>query len=485
VAAATRLKPDLYGNLRVPHAYWTDEAWRQYEISGELRFACVWLGNALSRCRLVAMDVDDNGQILGPTTNKIAKDLVAGFMGGPTGTAEAMQAFGTHLTVPGDCYVTARLDGDGNLSDWEVFSTEELRPGNKPGWVTINRGDGLLEQWSLETTFVVRVHRPHPRRKWEADSATRSALPVLREIEQLSKHIFATIDSRLAGAGILMLPSEMDFPSPEGEVNPGESAVLALLAEAMMASIKDRGDARAVVPIVAQGPAAVLASAQWLVSPAMELTNDVADLRDRAIKRLALDLDVPPEVLLGVAAANDWNGWLIEESAVKLHVEPVMGFIAGALTKGYLQPALDAAGEDASKFCIWYDPSELVLRPNRASDAKDLFDRGVISEETLRRETGFTEMDEPQGDEKAKLEIITLLKAAPQLGDAMAVPLFKVMHLDRYGITEEDVKPAPDPMGGTPPIDDPDATGVVDPDNGPPVSGEDENKGPENPTGGA
>src|SRR6185436_20091701 len=71
-----------------------------------------------------------------------------------------------------------------------------------------------------------------------------------------------------------------------------------------------------------------------------ELDDAVVEMRDAAIKRLALGMDVPPEVLLGVADANHWNAWLSEESAVKAHLEPKLSVLAYAFTEQYLRPSL-------------------------------------------------------------------------------------------------------------------------------------------------
>ena len=486
VAAATRLRPDRYGNIRIPKSAMTEELWRQFEISGELAFAATWLGNALSRCHLYAAEVDKTGKILGASKDEIPNDLVTSFMGGPTGAAEALKTLGVHMTVPGDSYVVARVQQDGSLGQWEIVSTDEIRPGLR-GQIIIDRGNGDVETLDENMTLVTRVYRPHPRKKSEAWSPAMAALPVLRETEQLLKYKFAIMDSRLAGSGILFLPSELDFPNPEGEVEDGASPFLTLLTEVMMASLKDRGKASSIVPIVVQGPAEAIAAAKWMVSPHMDLIAQASADIVAAIHRLALALDMPPEVLTGVSGANDWNGYLIAEEAVKLHIEPVMALICAALTEGYLIPALEAAGLDSSKYVIWFDPSELVLRPNQGVDAKDAYDRGELSGEALLRYLGFTSLDAPTGNEKAKADIIALLKAAPQLGDAMAIPLFKVMDLQKYGITEDDIRAlAPDPAGGTPPITDPDE---LDPSvnepapDGEPISGRRGNKGPANPRG--
>jgi hypothetical protein len=450
VAAANRVMPDKFANLRIPRESWQEEAWRQYDLNGVLRFACTWMGNAASKCRLYAADVDAGGKVIGETEDEEVQALVAGFMGSPGKQAEMLMSIAVHLTVPGDCYIVATVAEDGGFASWEIVSIDEIKPGIGGG-AMIDDGSGKPRAIPTGSALIFRVHRPHPRKKFWADSPTRAALPALREHEQLTKYIFATIDSRLAGAGILLLPQELDFPTPAEDIQPGESPFLALLAEAMMASIKDRGDARAVVPIVVQGPKDALGSAQWLISPAQQLSMDVAELRDKATKAIALDLDMPAEIVLGIGDASHWGAWAVEESSIKMHVEPLMTIIVSAFTEGYLKPALIAAGKDPRKFAIWFDPSGLRLRPNRSADAVTLYNIGELSGDALRVANGFTDEDGPQGEEKAWRQIEKALKAAPNLGEPLLKAIAKALGLFKLGITEDDLRPAPDPEGGTTP----------------------------------
>lgn len=453
VAASQRMMPDVYKNVRIPVQEYTAEAWRQWRINGELAAGARWLGAALSRCRLVAVEVDKTGQIMGPATDQKAIEVLAGFAGNPTRASQILRQFGVYMTVPGDSYIVASASkGSDTFDYWCVHSTSEIR-NLGDGKIQIDTGDpGGRKVYDLASTVLIRVYRPDPERQYNAESPTMTALPVLKEIEQLSKHIFAVIDSRLAGAGILLLPSEMEFPSPGDDIQPGETPFMALLSQAMMTSIANRGDARAVVPIVAQAPKDAIGGAQWLVSPAADLTPIAADLRDRAIRRLAINLDMPPEALLGTAGASHWAAWQIEEQGIKLYIEPTLQIICDAITEGYYRLALEDAGLDPTKYAVWFDSSELVLRPNRSQDAKDAFDRGAISYETLRRDLGYSELDAPKGKEKVLRDIEIALKAAPQIGDHVVKALVELLDLGRYVSAEALESPVqPDSAGGTPP----------------------------------
>src|SRR5678816_1462913 len=42
---------------------WQTEAWRLYDIIGELRFVANWIGSACSRVRIYVAEVDANGRV--------------------------------------------------------------------------------------------------------------------------------------------------------------------------------------------------------------------------------------------------------------------------------------------------------------------------------------------------------------------------------------------------------------------------------------
>ena len=48
---------------------------------------------------------------------------------------------------------------------------------------------------------------------------------------------------------------------------------------------------------------------------------------------------------------------------------------------------------------MWYDPSEIVQRPDKSDDAVLLYDRMELNGSALRRETGFSEADAPTESE--------------------------------------------------------------------------------------
>src|SRR5699024_3059983 len=108
--------------------------------------------------------------------------------------------------------------------EWRAMSTDEVSF-DISGTVTLrlSDGDGGKVETSPDSIFLIRVWRPHPRKHWEADSPTRSSLPVLRELVGLTMHISAQIDSRLAGAGLLLVPESASRAMKQAEGLPEDS----------------------------------------------------------------------------------------------------------------------------------------------------------------------------------------------------------------------------------------------------------------------
>ena len=344
---------------------WQNEAWAYWETVGELRYVSTWIGNVMSRARLTAAHLE--GRMLIPLAKGPAAEAMEALYGGPQGQSEMLQSLGVHLTVAGEGFVTNRAHGD----LWNTLAAGKVT--QLPG--SSNKAPKLTADFGTEggrtplgpNDLVIRIWTAHPRDPTRPDSPVRANLSTLGQMAAYDAHIAAQTRSRLAGAGILFLSNEVQFPVPPG-MDPAASQAqifMSLLGESMMTPIENPGDPSALVPIVAMVPTESLGKNEH-VKFWTELDDAVVAMRDAAIKRLALGLDVPPEVLLGVADANHWNAWLSEESAVKAHLEPRLAVVAHALTNSYLRPAIDGDVPDPENFFVIADTSSIRLRPNRS-----------------------------------------------------------------------------------------------------------------------
>lgn len=418
---------------------WQNQAWNYWETVGELRAVSIWIGNVLSRARLLAAKRE--GRMIVPITdsNHPASVAMDALYGGLQGQEEMLRQYGIHNTVAGEEYIVNTAADD----KWWTLAAGKVTqlPGNKlqadfgteGGSRPLARNDLVIRQWT-----------PHPKDPTRADSAVRSNLSTLAQIIGYDQHITAQIRSRLAGAGVLFISNEVSFPVPEG-ADPAASQAqifMNLLGEAMMTPIQDPSDPSALVPIVAMVPTESLGKNEH-VKFWTDLDGVIVEMRDAAIKRLALGMDVPPEILLGIADVNHWNAWLSEESAVKAHLEPPLGNFAWGLSNQYLRPAIEGSlprGETVDDYYVLADTSGIRLRPNRSAEAIELYNLGQLSGDALRRETGFQPEDAPSTD-GFKNWLLTRISTGAVSPEQTAAAL-KLLGVDLGPLTEPTTPPA-------------------------------------------
>lgn len=416
VAAAARLQLDEGSVMRarVGDEEWQREAWRHYDINGELRFAANRHAGALSQCRLYVAELDDTGKPGKEAEEPEVQGLAEGIFGGPARKAEYLRTIDVQLYVGGESYVIAESAAKKDKDIWYVVTASQLRK-----WAGSYRVQRPMEHgggWHLidpQKDIITRIWTPHPRNYDVADSSVRSTLPVLREIERLSLLTFSQIDSRLISAGLLLLPNNINFPDKDGN-NTGLKGLLEMILEVAQAQLTGAGTAAGLVPIMGEIPQGTGSDIQHIKFETA-LTAEIKDKLDHAIRRLATGLDISPEELLGQGDSNHWSAWQIDETGIKLFIAPTMTRICDALTQAYLAPALKSIGKDPEKYTLWFDPSPLTVRPNRFEDALQLWDRGVIGDDELRDSGNFSDDSKPPKKDHQAWMAWELIKTDPKL----------------------------------------------------------------------
>lgn len=452
---------------------WQEQAWDMFDLVGEERFMATTLAGRMSKARLYVGKLDEEdltdtpSKIEDPAINKVLQ--VVG--GTPAGRSQIIERLGTNLFVAGEGWLVGipdhfydeeDTDSEGkSLSElgipidkfqWRMLSTSEVSVGTDKKVMLKLDQDFELEV-APDEVYMVRVWRPHPRWWWEADSSTRSSLSTLKELVGLTLHISAQVESRLAGAGLLVVPqgaqAALQRASGLGDdVSVMNDEFTEALITAMMTPIEDRASAAAVVPLVVTVPDELVSSFNYL-SFSSPLDASARSLRDDSIRRLALGQDAPPELLLGTAGMNHWGGWLVQEDVVATHLEPPLSLICDALTTQYLWPVLEGMKvPDYKQYVIWYDVSHLVVRPNKMNEAMTLHGKGLISDEKMRQEAGYSEDDAPRSDSPVRDMLLDMVRSNPGmlrsrgLGDMEKV-LTKIVKGET--LVEDDAVPEVDP----------------------------------------
>jgi len=420
-----------------------DQLWDYYYRLEEFSAAVTWKANALSRIRLVAAEYIPGGSEPVIIESGPAADAVSRLAGGIGGQSQLMRMMGVHYNVPGEGWLVGRVDEDDPLGEeqWAVYSASELRVRN--GTYQLRVGESSRAWQDLGTdVMVVRFWRPDERYSYRACSIASHALGAMGELDLINKRIVAETVSRLASNGILLYDrGKLSFPQLANQ-NGAESQdpFAQVLVEVGSRGIKDPMSAEAALKLpvgVDLGDATDVKLADVMM--ALDLSNPIDDKlitqRESAIRRIATALDLPSDQLLGVAGMNHWGAAQVEESGIKLHIAPDAETICHTLTKGYMVPVLRAGGDsligpNGGRIVVWYDPSEIVQRPDKSDDATQAYDRLEISGKAYRREIGFAETDAPDPDQldemTDKLRRRTLAStpqvAAAEISDAESDP---------------------------------------------------------------
>lgn len=402
---------------RPPVASWQTEAWELRSEIPEFRFAGDRVARGASQYRLFAAK---RGEELGaepiPITEGLAFELCDDLLGDIARTQQAIHRAAQQLTFNGETMlVVSEGDVDGSHYRFAAHSVSELT-GQGKSW---KLNDGVESRNITDDEVVIRCHRPDPQHSALADCPAKAVLPVARTLRGLGKRTAAEIDSRLAGAGLLLVPDSISLLKSRDDADPDSDPFLEELIENMITPIQDPESAAAVVPMVAKVPAEAVDKIQH-IDFSTPLDAKLPEMEESAIRRVALGMDSPPETLLGMSTANHWTGWLISSEEVTLVLSPTVATICHALTAGFLHPMLQAGGvDDWADYLVWFDASELELRPDKSVDSRDLYDKGVLGEVAVLRENGFTDDDAPTGDEKKYRLLEKLLLARPDLAEKL------------------------------------------------------------------
>lgn len=286
----------------------------------------------------------------------------------------------------GEYYMVSwRNDPDPN--NVEIFSPLEL-VWDRDGTATLPRNWGIYNPASPGNLRVTRVHVPDAAIWERADSAARAALPILREIIGLTMYVSSALDSNFVSAGILTYPSSAEVSSGTTD-NPGEYDDDVPLGDALFEAgtnaMQNPGTAASHLPTMVMIPDEFVGKdAIQHITFATPLDAQAGTLREELIKRLSVGLDVPVEVLAGMQnSASHFASWSVADDYVRMTLSPLLTLIV--------------AGFEVHTERKWtFDTSPLNRRPNLSVEAVQLYDRGVISEKSLRYSIGFTDDDAPE-----------------------------------------------------------------------------------------
>lgn len=389
---------------------WQRRAFDIYDAEGHLFYATNYIGGAMSRIQLVgATKPKNHGELEQPTILKSGPvaDAIAGIESPLGGQSGFLRQIGRNIFLTGEAWVIASTETyqDGSVeTNWDAVSISELvNDGTAP---KRRRLPGGQPEALPKSAVTFRIWKEHPRYSELADAGTRSCLELLEKIIILNRAEKAIARSQLAGAGILALPQELVPPAWQNQgntPNPMESNPLwQSLAETMLAPLNDENSPAAVVPWLLVGPGDVIGKIKYEpMKREFDSAGAQASIKN-AIEQIANTLELPKEIILGVGEATHWTAWSIREDVFQAHIQPLIELVCAGLTRTFLKQALakfsdaelKANGiDDRDDIIVWYDPSQLIIQPDKGDKMLGLHDRFVVTDDALARELGVPEAD--------------------------------------------------------------------------------------------
>ena len=378
---------------------WQLRAFSYYDSIGELRYASHFYARQLSRVRFYPARLKDDGTTE-PIKDGPPVEILNRIQDPGGGRSQLQYNYGRLMFVTGEGVLFgSRLQTEEER--WKFLWKDEVKIREDGSAVRMD----MNHKETDEVGIAYRLWNPHPRHSDEADSPLRAIMDIAEELIHLTSSVMGTATTRKTN-GMLLIPSDLspNRPEPSGDEDPENNIFLADFIEHVQSQIENPASPESKVPFLLEASGEFLEQVRWipLHDPATDYMEK--DLRMEAIKRLALGLDMPPEILLGMADANHWTAKQVQHDVWRSHGMPKAEQFADDLSEAYLRPALrEAEFDDWSSVVIAYDDSQVVISPDRTEDADKALDRVAINRSAYRELKGFSEDMKPNEEEEALL----------------------------------------------------------------------------------
>lgn len=431
-AAGLRVRPDesrdMLRALALLRQPWQRIAWNYRDMIGELRFALQYRARALSNVHFYPAELGPGAEdepialalrnaedpdaakrvTLPPALCEAAEEELARL---PLDSGMSfLGMWSENFDVAGDCWLYGRTDESG-AEHWSIESAMKIEISTDGASVYMIDPAAAGQRRKLDLSEdsgeeLYRLWVPHPVNSMLADSALRATLDTLEDIVSTGREMRAASRSRFSSNGVWMLPFGMfmaDGTSSDLSDDPESNTFASDLTAAITSPITNEGDAGAMAPIILRGHRAdIEAAVKGFIRFDREDSPMLIQKLTNALSRMGNSLDIPPEVITGMADVNHWTAWQIDSATAKHHIEPSARLMADSLTTSYLRAALLKRGfnpADVARVRVWFTLGSLTENPNRRQDALDAHDRGAIGPGTLRDALGFGEEDAPTQSE--------------------------------------------------------------------------------------
>jgi hypothetical protein len=448
--------------------YASSRSWDWYNCIGEVHYAISRSARIAGYADLQCVTYDDKGEIDDVVDDGLPAEFVREISSPFGGTRGLIERFYTLMKVPADSYLLEVLDDEGDLEGYHFMSPDELdlesfsRWKRGPGvirWITVPASDGndgnAFTRDVNPSQMLGRVWTPNKRFIDETDSALRALDSECEALYLLTKTIKSKLQSRFALAGIMYLPTSIStarVTKNQTQVAGQEiDSTLDYIIAAMTRNVTNWEDAKAAMPILLRGNNDDGDRIRHIVMDREVFETDLK-LRAELIGRILQGLDQNQDTTRGTADQSHFSAWAASDEERRVAVQPDLETMCWALTRLVLHRRLEESGmgpEDIMRYGVSFDLSRAATRSNQQEDARQLRDRGLISEEASLVLSGIDPKDKLQGD-----ELIRWVGLQTKNAKLMLHGIPEADDLDWDEIQGSPIPPGPAPAS---PADDPEA----------------------------
>lgn len=351
---------------------WQTRAWALWDCVGELQEPTANIARLVSR-RVKFRQVEPREISTEDTETSLQLAL------GDMPLEQFVNLITLNIQVTGEVWVFRTLTG------WEVRSVADPKLKER------------IDTAKTSGTEYKRFWNPHPADPILAISSFKGALDPAEELVTLSALSRAQSRSRIAQAGILMVPQEQNFE--------GGDPFGAGLTQTMTTAIRDVNSPAALAPITIKMNGDLIEKVRHLTFD-RPFDDHVPEKITQATHRIALALDIPAEMLEGYKQLSHWTAWAVQEDTWKGTIAPLAEWAAEVLE--WVSQVVNGAA-----ITLELDPTDLLARRSSVDDAINAAKIGAVGLAYVRSVLGAGETDAPT---PADLEVLRELTGRRDTG---------------------------------------------------------------------
>lgn len=304
---------------------------------------------------------------------------------------DVVRQLATNLFVAGELDYLAEPGKDTKDAEGKTVQTPD-------SWHVVSVVDPDRNELRDAALHSIRGLWPHPADPSMPDAPLFGVLPILEELDWISRVSRAEMANRLTLRGIMGISEDLRSANPTGSGD--------FMTDFLAAVAATMQDPTNVAPIGVTGETELIAPSgngmgglSFLI-PDFPADQKMAAKTEKNIQRLAYGLPIPPEILTGLQAQSRATAFQVEDNSYRAHIEPPALIIAGIPEKA-LQLLIPGKTIEVEP-----DPSNLLARRHSVEDVKHALENGAAGFSYYREVLDIPDSAAPTEEDLALLERI-------------------------------------------------------------------------------